>query len=154
MPLSNERVTSKEVMELLDGLQSADGIYCVDHGQRIIYWSRSAQQVLGYTAREMLGRPCYEVLATRDSQNHRFCRPDCPVMTNARRGRLTYDYDVLAQRKDGADIWVNISILLVRVKKRRSPLVVHLIRDVTERRRVEGLARRAVDSLRSTRRTS
>jgi PAS domain S-box-containing protein len=148
MPLSIERVTSKDVMELLDGLQSADGIFCVDQRQRIIHWSRSAQQVLGHAAREVLGRPCHEVLATRDSQNYRFCRPDCPIVTNARRGRLTHDYDVLTRTKDGADVWVNVSILLLRVKGSRSPFVVHLIRDVTERRRVEGLARRAVESLR------
>lgn len=139
---------SNDVKEPPVGLQSADGIFYIDRSQRITYWSSSAEQILGYTAQDVMGRPCHEVLGGRDSQNYRFCRRNCPIVANARRGRLTSDYDVLTRRKDGADVWINTSILLLKTKKSRSPLVIHLFRDVTERRRVEGLARRAVDSLR------
>ena len=137
-----------DVQELLDGLQSADGIFCVDRNQRIIHWSPSAEQILGHPAHEVLGRFCYDVLGSRDSQNYRFCRPNCPVVANARRGRLTSDYDVLTATKGGSEVWINVSILLLKAKRSQSPLIIHLIRDVTERRRVEGLARRAVDTLR------
>jgi len=131
----------------LAGLKTTDGVFSVDAGQHINYWGPSAQQVLGYTPEDVLGRPCYRVLAGRDSQNLRFCRRNCPIMTNARRGRPTADYDVMARRKDGIDIWINVSILLLKTERRRSPLVLHLFRDVTERRRVEGLAKRAVETL-------
>lgn len=132
---------------LLASLETADGLFAVDGAQRIVRWSASAQQLLGYAPEEVLGRPCYEVIGGRDSQNYRFCRRACPIMTNARRGRPTRDYDVLARTRDGADIWVNISILLVKGQG-RSPLVLHLMRDVTEQRRVEALARRAMEALR------
>ncbi len=148
MLLSNKRPIAHEVEELLSGLQSADGVFCVDRSQRIIHWSASAEQILGHTAEEVLGQPCYKVLGGRDSQNYRFCRRNCPIVANARRGRLTADYDVLTRTKDGTDAWINVSILLLKSKRSRSPLVVHLIRDVTERRRVEVLARRAVETLR------
>ncbi len=137
-----------DVQELLGGLQSADGIFCVDHNQRIIHWSPSAERIMGHPAHEVLGRFCYDVLGSRDSQNYRFCRRNCPIIANARRGRMTSDYDVLTKTKAGAEVWINVSILLLKVKRTQSPLIIHLIRDVTERRRVEGLARRAVESLR------
>ncbi len=137
-----------DVQELLSGLQSADGIFCVDRNQRIIHWSPSAEQILGHPAQEVLGQFCYDVLGSRDAQNYRFCRRNCPIVTNARRGRLTSDYDVLTRTKDGSEVWINVSILLLKIKRSQSPLIIHLIRDVTERRRVEGLARRAVESLR------
>ena len=136
-----------DVRDMLGGLQSADGIFCVDHSQRIIHWSPSAEQILGYSAEEVLGQHCYDVLGGRDSQNHRFCRRDCPTVANARRGRPVSDYDVLTRTKDGTDVWINVSILLLKTKRSRSPLVIHLLRDVTERRRVEGLAQRAVETL-------
>ncbi len=148
MSLSSKRPIADEVEELLSGLHSADGVFCVDRSQRIIHWSPSAEQILGHTAQEVLGQPCYEVLGGRDSQNYRFCRRNCPIVANARRGRLTTDYDVLTRSKDGADAWINVSILLLKTKRSRSPVLIHLMRDVTERRRVEGLARRAVETLR------
>ncbi len=144
--MSTEGPTS-DWEEMLAGLKSSDGVFSVDAGQRVKYWSLSAQEILGYAPEEVVGRLCYQVLAGRDSQNLRFCRRSCPVMANARRGRPTGEYDVLAQSKEGADVWVNVSILLVKTERRRSPLVLHLFRDVTERRRVETLARRAVETL-------
>ncbi len=137
-----------DMQELLGGLQSADGLFCVDRSQRIIHWSPSAERIMGYPAQEVLGRFCYDVLGSRDSQNYRFCRRNCPIIANARRGRLTSDYDVLTKTKAGAEVWINVSILLLKVKRTQTSLIIHLIRDVTERRRVEGLARRAVESLR------
>lgn len=137
-----------DVKELLAGLQSADGIFCVDRNQRIVYWAPSAEQILGYTTQEMLGRHCYEVLGGLDSQNHRFCRRNCPTVASARRGRPVNDYDVLTRTKDGRAVWINVSILLLKMRRSRSPFVIHLMRDVTERRRVEGLAKRAVETLR------
>lgn len=138
---------SSQGMDVLQALHSADGIFCVDRAQRIVHWSPSAQEILGYAPGDVLGRPCYEVVGGRDSQNLTFCRSNCPIMTNARRGRLTADYDVLSRRKDGSDAWVNISILLLKPGRGQAPLVVHVFRDVTERRRVEGLARQAVETL-------
>ncbi len=145
--MSLSKPVADEMNEPLSGLQSADGIFSVDRSQRIIQWSPSAERMLGHTAQEVLGRPCYEVLGLRDSQNYRFCRRNCPVVANARRGRLTADYDVLSRSKGGADSWINVSILLLKTKRSQSPVVIHLLRDVTERRRVEGMARRAVDTL-------
>ncbi len=149
MSLSSKKPSrADEVTELVSSLRSADGVLGVDHRQRISHWSSSAEQMLGYTAQEVVGQRCYEVLGLRHSQNARFCRRDCPVITNARRCRVTPDYDVIARTKDGRDVWINISILLLKTNRSRSPVVVHLMRDVTERRRVEGLARRAGKALR------
>ncbi len=133
---------------LLADLKTADGMFCVDSNQRIIAWSESAEQVLGHVSSEVLGRPCYEVIGGRDSQSYRFCRRNCPTMINARRGRTTSDYDVVARTKRGSDVWVNVSTLLLKTKRKRSPVVIHTLRDVTERRRVEGMARRAMETLR------
>ncbi len=135
----------------LGSVQSADGVFCVNFDQRIIYWSASAEEILGYKPKEVLGRPCYEVLGGRDHQNLRFCQPRCPIVVNARRGRPSADYDVLTRTRDGSDRWMNVSILTLRGDQRQPAVLMHLFRDVTERRRVEGLARRALNVLQELR---
>lgn len=135
------------LVDLLDSVKSADGMFVVDSDQRIVRWNESAEQMLGLKAREVIGLPCHEVVAGRDSQNNRFCRADCPVSQNARRGRPTADYDIIACRPGSPDIWINVSVLVLKPPQSARPYIVHLTRDVTERRRVEALARRAMESL-------
>jgi PAS domain S-box-containing protein len=137
----------KEVAPFFEGLRTAEGFFAVDCDQRIIHWNDSAEQMLGIAADKALGRPCHEVFAGRDAQNFRFCRENCPVTQNARRGRATADYDVIAKRADGKDVWMNVSVMLLK-KAQEAPVVMHAFRDVTERRRVETFARRALASLR------
>ncbi len=138
---------TKEASPFLDGIKTAEGFFAVDCDQRIVHWNETAEQMLGFSAADVLGKPCHEVFAGRDAQNFRFCRPNCPVTQNARRGRATLDYDVVAKKPDGRDMWANVSVMLLK-KPHQAPLVLHTFRDVTERRRVETFARRAMESLR------
>ncbi|MBI4235878.1 MAG: PAS domain S-box protein [Chloroflexi bacterium] len=131
------------------GFRTLDGTFAVDLAQRIRAWSPVAQQMTGHTAREVLGRPCWEVIGGRDARNHKFCRRNCPVVSNARRGRLTADYDILSQRPDGSPLWLNISVLLPERQAQEAPYILHLFRDVTGRRSLEERARRALEALRA-----
>ncbi len=131
--------------ELLQAFErTADGVYAVDHVQRIIYWNRAAERLLGYTESEVLGRACYDVIAGGDYAGHQFCRRDCPVIECARRGRASESYDVRTHRKSGEPCWINVSIVVLRGSARRSTITVHLFRDVTEQRRLQALAARAM----------
>lgn len=143
----SHHVLPEEAGAFVEGLRTADGLFAVDCDQRIVHWNESAEQLLGRKAEDVLGRPCHEILAGRDSENYRFCRQNCPVTQNARRGRPTPDYDIVSTTADGKDLWANISIMLLK-PQRGVPVVIHTFRDVTERRRVETLARRAMESLR------
>lgn len=51
-------------------LRSADGMFVTDERQRIVHWSDSAEGLLGRTAAEVVGRPCYEVMAGTEPSGH------------------------------------------------------------------------------------
>ncbi|MCH7744534.1 MAG: PAS and helix-turn-helix domain-containing protein [Chloroflexi bacterium] len=132
---------------MLQNIVTHDGVFSVDSQQRILHWSPSAQDLLGYRSEDMIGKPCYEVIGGLDSRNNRFCRRDCPVIENARRGRTTPNYDVLCKTADGEQRWLNVSIAFS--KPRGDDLeVVHFFRDVTDRRQTEEFARKAGSALR------
>ena len=69
---------------MLQNIVTHDGVFSVNSQQRILHWSPSAQDILGYRSEDMIGKPCYEVIGGLDSRNNRFCRRDCPVIENAR----------------------------------------------------------------------
>jgi PAS domain S-box-containing protein len=126
---------------------TADGVFAVDGNQHIIYWSPSARALLGYTPREVMGKDCYQVIAGGDYQDHPYCRRDCPVMASARRGEAVASYDVQSRTKDGADVWLNMTIVSLPEDVARKRVVVHLFRDVTTRRRAEELAEEMIESV-------
>ena len=61
------------------------GIYIVDRGQRIRFWNRGAEQIIGHLAHEVVGRVCMNHLAC-DQHGHTLCSDDCPVTATLRDG--------------------------------------------------------------------
>ena len=45
---------------------SGDGVFVIGADGRIVLWNRSAERILGYTAREVIGRRCCDVFVGRD----------------------------------------------------------------------------------------
>jgi PAS domain S-box-containing protein len=135
----------KEILRTLAA--SADGVYAVDKKQRVVFWSEAAEQITGLPAADVLGRPCYEVMQGKDYEENTFCRRNCPTMVAVRRGSSVPNYDLESRTRDGKSIWLNMSIIPVRRRRREGPLAVHMFRDVTARRRAERLARETLTTV-------
>lgn len=103
---------------------SADGaMYAVDLEQRITRWNAAAEALLG-PASDALGRRCYEVYSIDPARNP-LCRPDCRVVTAARRGVAHPDFDIrLLGPPCGAG--ARVSILLLDAASGTE--IVHLVR--------------------------
>jgi PAS domain S-box-containing protein len=123
-------------------------LFCVDRSQRILQWSQSAEQVIGLSAESVIGRPCYEVLGANQPATHPHCQPNCQVLANAQRRRPTRDFDVHL-RSEEDDKWLNVSILLAEAEGPQSPLLIHLVRDVTKQRAVDCLSTAVAEDERS-----
>ncbi len=138
---------ARRVRDALDILaRSDDGVFAVDGRQRVVYWSGAAQRLLGLPAAGVLGRYCYDVILGRDYEGNPFCRRDCPTMRAARRGQPTPNYDVACGR-NGAELWLNVSVIPLPRASPDAPALVHLVRDVSARRRSERLAQAAIKSV-------
>ncbi len=128
-----------DVMEILVGLDSADGMFAVDDEQSILSWNPAAEQITGRSADDVVGKKCNESLAVCRAQTQASCRRDCRVMANARRGRTTRDFDLQCETPDGDIRWLNVSIINLNRGPARA---LHVFRDITDRRKVEQIARR------------
>jgi DNA-binding CsgD family transcriptional regulator len=64
-----------------------DAAFALDGSNRIIFWNKASETLLGLTARSALGRKCYEVLRGRDASGNLYCNTNCPVAFQAREKR-------------------------------------------------------------------
>jgi len=112
--------------------QTADGAFIIDNEQRIIYWNQAAQDILGYTADDVVGQFCYQILGGCDDRGHPVCCCDCHITEMVRAGQTITNYDVSTYTQSGQPRWINVSILTFSMEdETEAPLVVHLFRDAT-----------------------
>jgi PAS domain S-box-containing protein len=133
---------------------AADGAFVIDENQRIIYWNRAAQEVLGYTSEEMVGRACYEILAGLGDKGQSICQHNCYVATIAGTGSPVTSYDTRVHAKSGELCWINVSILAFPASGDSSTLVVHLFRDATQKRQSEQFTQKVLEAAQQIRESS
>lgn len=122
-----------ETIHLLENISNtADGVFAVDEDQRIVHWNSGAENILGYSAKDMLGRFCYDVMKGVDEFSKEVCLLDCPVMDCAKGGYPTPGRDVKVKAKDGTCRWLSVAHTYVKGNNRRLAAVVHIFRDATE----------------------
>jgi PAS domain S-box-containing protein len=135
-------VKSPERTSLDDAIARAgDGAFAIGPDGRIVLWNRAAEKMLGYGAREAIGRPCCDLFVGHDDSGNRLCYQGCHVMSLVKMGDPVQSFDMQTRTKAGRPIWVNLSTLTVPAGQPGGPLTVHLFRDVTATKELLGLVR-------------
>jgi PAS domain S-box-containing protein len=129
----------QEVFSMLEG--AGDAAFAVDQNGLIRFWSRKAEELLGFRKEQVLQQSCAGVLEGKNEAGSMVCCSDCRVLDIARKTGEVAAYDLQARTASGQSKWLNVSILVVRIGRGRAPLVVHMMRDVEHRKRLEGLTR-------------
>lgn len=116
--------------------RTSDGMFTVSVDQKINSWNGTAEKLFGYPRNEVIGKKCYEVLCANGKTGRVKCSRGCVVLSNAAKGRTTRDFDLECKTADGSVKTINMSVLLP-AQGSGSRDIVHIFRDVTDRRRVE-----------------
>ena len=129
-----------EILALLR--HTADGAYIIDQDQRIAFWNESAERLLGYSAEEVVGELCWEILGGQTEGNCPLCRRDCVPFATATQGDLVPNFDVRVRTKSGQRRWVNVSIISLPAgdEEEGTRGVLHLFRDVEAKKKAESFA--------------
>jgi PAS domain S-box-containing protein len=129
----------KRLDKIQDFLQcfenTGDGAFAIDPGQRIIFWSQTAQDLLGFTPEQAQGRFCYDLLAGRDLGDAPFCTSRCRLCEQARAGQPIQVFNLRAKNSQGQFVWINLSSVTIPDFSDGEPYgaIVHLFRLVEER---------------------
>ncbi|MBZ0168786.1 Spore germination protein GerE [Candidatus Methylomirabilis lanthanidiphila] len=126
---------------------TADGVLAVDQEQRIVFWNKAAERLLGFQAKEMLGRFCHDVIGGCDESGQQLCKSGClQQLRDATPGGVA-DRNILVATKTSQQVWLNVSTVLVPSSRRHLCALVHLFRDVTAQKEPTHSIQQVVDAL-------
>ena len=118
---------------LLDNVR--DAVLAIDSNATITYWSKSAEELFGWSAKEAIGQPYVKLLQSSDSkvsevqESKEFLEK---LLRNAQsKGEAQY------RLKNGVPIIVEVATTVIRGKKSERKDIVISLRDITERKKLE-----------------
>lgn len=110
--------------------RAGDGAFVINGDGRVSLWNRAAERIMGWTAREAVGRACCDLFTGLDDRGNRLCYDGCQVRNLVRMEEPIQSFDMRTRTKSGKPIWVNVSILSTSANG-SGPRTIHLFRDVT-----------------------
>jgi PAS domain S-box-containing protein len=100
-----------------------------DESLRIVSWNDAAAELLGLTAEEAVGRPCWEVLGAREDCDALVCHQGCSVARLALQGWPVPTRRLLVRDSDGKVVPLLVDTIGVR---NGEPHVLHLLREAPD----------------------
>jgi len=125
---------SSPVREAIDLLsKSGEAAFAIDSTDRIVYWNKEAERLLGFEAQKVLGKHCFDVMGGRDDNGNVYCYRNCPVANQARQVEDDEDpvHPFFLQVKDkaGKDRRLHVSMFAVAAVRPALSAVVHVVRE-------------------------
>ena len=81
-----------------------DGVYFVDTEHHILFWNKAAENIAGYTADEVVGKPCADAqLRFMDQDGNALCTEGCPVLDTVADGKPRNER-VFIRHKNGHNV--------------------------------------------------
>jgi len=105
-------------------------VFAVDGDGRIAIWNRATEKLLGYPAREVIGRPSCEVFRPERAGDETLCYRGCHarlISLDTPMGRV----DLRTRTDAGHPIRLSVSALVIAGPTARGPTVMHLLRELT-----------------------
>jgi PAS domain S-box-containing protein len=112
--------------------RARDGVCVIGPDGRIVFWNRAAERILGYSARDVIGRSCCDVFLGREQRCRRPCFPNCHVVSLARLAEPIQHVEMHTEKTSSEWAWLDVTIVPLRSTRDGAPTeIILLFRDVT-----------------------
>jgi len=115
---------------------SQDAIWLSDANRRVVMVNSALEQLIGRRREELLGQICRDLLGLHDHDGASMCSSACPYLHSTDHSGRVEGYISAAS---GMEVWVEISYGRVTDPAGRLAGMVHIVRDLTQRKEVEQL---------------
>ena len=127
----------RQLKELLEG--TTDAAFTVDLQGEIRTWNKAAENLFGHPASDALGKSCTAFIGGRIDGRTAVCCQSCDVLECVRAHRDVSNFDMEISTRTGRRVWVNVSLLVTYEEKTERCLIIHLMRDIGQRKKAEQL---------------
>jgi PAS domain S-box-containing protein len=116
--------------------------FATDETGRITIWNKGAEGMLGYSASQVLGKNCHEILHGLDVFGNRFCNRPCALNCMVERHETVHHFELDVRAESGELIPASFSIVVVPGPRAHQHSLIHFLEQVDRRREVSALIRR------------
>lgn len=127
----------QELFDLFEG--TSDAAFVVDEDGEICSWNKAAERLFGYTRAEALKKNCHDLLQGTGVLGVAICGDHCSIRECAEKHVDIPNFDLEVKAKSGRRLWVGVSVLVYDNPRNGRHLIVHLARNITERKKNEEL---------------
>lgn len=120
---------------------STDAIISKSLDGVILSWNKSAERLFGYSAEEIIGQPVTKLFAP--GREHE--EPE--ILERIRSGQIVDHFETVRRRKDGSIFDVSLTISPIRDASGQIIGASKILRDITERKRIEQELQKARETL-------
>jgi PAS domain S-box-containing protein len=122
--------------------RSGAAAFATDENGRIAIWNKGAEAILGYSASQVLGKSCHEIVCGRDVFGNRFCDRQCALTFMVGRHEPVRHFELDIRAQSGAMVPTHVSIVVFPGPRPRQFTLVHFIESVDRHREANTLVRR------------
>ena len=113
---------------------SKNGTFSVRTSGEITAWGTAAENFLGYSADEVVGNYCFDLLGKGKSYG-KPCFPNCTILTNAQRLRCARNFSTSWKTKD--DEWIGVDVSIVNlITEAEETEVLHIFKENSTERAI------------------
>lgn len=118
---------SSKAIKITDS--TGDPAFATDMRGRVVAWNQAVENLLGYPAEEVLGRPCAEIICGMDIFGNPYCSKHCNLLKSD--GPIRH-CDLHARTALDVPVKVRVLTLTVPEQEPGDTFVVHLLESLEE----------------------
>src|SRR5574340_106242 len=126
-----------ELFAVLEG--TSDAAFTIAADGQIKSWNKAAEQLFGYSSKEVLHKTCYQVLEGVGPLGTQVCHEGCSVMECAGKQTEIPNFDMSVKTRSGRRLWINMSTMVFDNPRTGRRLLIHLAHDISEQKKTEQL---------------
>jgi PAS domain S-box-containing protein len=138
-----ERHESEEKFRIMS-IAALDAIIMIDSQGNISFWNESAKRIFGYSYEDISGKNLHMILSP-NRYHERYQKGFSNFQRTGKGFALNKTIELVGLRKDGNEFPIELSISPVQLHNQW--YAVGIVRDVTDRKKIEGDLKRKIDEL-------